>query len=512
MRITSNMLVQQLAQAAKNEGAQKLEVGAAITARISEVLNGFITLDTGDGRPVMARDLSGNSFYPGQTVNFEFAGMDENGVMQIRLNGNDPSSESDSKSISLLLNKLNLTDTQVNRDLVRILSAYRIPLNNENIKAAQELNIQAKGIVQLSDKAGTSVLAENESEPLKLIAARLIEITGTNGKGTAMEGSPAVNKPVGQVAASPVNHAVPTEPNKNIMPIASSHDSEDMINSEASVLGNSDLEAENPDSASSRGDEIKNLLKQLTFEKIGFIIKNQLPNDLGTLDTMEKLILGKKELGIQLRELLVNLKDDTASTPLREVIQNILKAVHIHQTMDAFEFQKQLKSLNQELAVLSAKTEDAATGNQKVMDSLTEVKNSLDFLGRLSESATYLHVPVNLGQGTKPMDLFIQRDKSGKKKVNPKDTRIFISLATNHMETVQCMVEVQEKKLNIGFKLSDADGLDLIGKYFEPLKISLSQLGYSEVMIHGTVYKKPLNLMDITQETSSDLRRIDMKV
>lgn len=499
MRITSNMLVQQLAQAAKSEGAQKLELGAAITARISEVLNGFITLDTGDGKPVMARDLSGNSFYPGQTVKFEFAGMDENGVMQIRLNGNDPSSEPDSKSISLLLNKLNLPDTQMNRDLVRTLSAYRIPLSNENIKAAQELNIQAKGIVQLSEQTGTSVLAENESDPLKLIAARLIEITGTSGKGSAMEGSPAVNVPVRQPAASPVNHAPAIEPNKNNMPIASSPDRADKIDSEASI-------------ESSRGDEIKNLLKELTFEKIGFILKNQLPSDPGTLDTMEKLILGKKELGIQLRELLVNLQDDMTSAPLREAIHTILKAVHIHQTMDAFEFQKQLKSLNQELAALSAQTEDSATGNQKVMDSLTEVKNSLDFLGRLSESASYLHVPVNLGQGTKPMDLFIQRDKSGKKKVNPKDTRIFISLATNHMETVQCMVEVQEKKLNIGFKLSDAGGLDLIGKYFEPLKVSLSQLGYSEVMIHGTVYKKPLNLMDITQEPPSDLRRIDVKV
>ncbi len=502
MRITSNMLVQQLAQAAKSEGAQKLEVGAAITARISEVLNGFITLDTGDGNPVMARDMSGNSFYPGQTVNFKFAGMDENGVMQIRLNENDASSEPDSKSISLLLNKLNLTDTQVNRELVRTLSAYRIPLSNENIKAAQELNIQAKGIVQLSDQTGSSVLADNESEPLKLIAARLVEITSANGKGTSMEGSPTVNWPVEKPAASPVNQG----------PIASSPVSVDMIKSEAPILGDSDLEAGNADSESARGDEIKNLLKQLTFEKIGFILKNQLPGDLGTLDTMNKLILGKKELGIQLRELLVNLQDVTASAPLREAIQNILKAVHIHQTMDAFEFQMQLKSLNQELASLSAQTEDAFTGNQKVLDSLTEVKNSLDFLGRLSESATYLHVPVNLGQGTKPMDLFIQRDKSGKKKVNAKDTRIFISLATNHMDTVQCMVEVQEKKLNIGFKLSDADGLNLIGKYFEPLKVSLSQLGYSEVMVHGTVYKKPLNLMDITQESPSDLRRIDMKV
>jgi len=31
-------------------------------------------------------------------------------------------------------------------------------------------------------------------------------------------------------------------------------------------------------------------------------------------------------------------------------------------------------------------------------------------------------------------------------------------------------------------------------------------------MIHGIVYEKPLNLMDVVQEPADDLRRIDMKV
>jgi len=180
--------------------------------------------------------------------------------------------------------------------------------------------------------------------------------------------------------------------------------------------------------------------------------------------------------------------------------------------MNPFELQKQLKSLSHGLSALSLQISETVLGNQKVQESLTEVKNSLDFLGRLNESATYLHVPVMLGQGTKPLDLYVQRDKSGKKKVNPKDTKIFISLETNHLETVQCLVEIREKKLDIGFKLKDEDALASISGIFDPLKESLNLLGYTDVMIHGIVYEKPLNLMDVVQEPADDLRRIDMKV
>lgn len=552
MRITQGMLVQQAVQAAKNEGIQKAEVGAAITARISEVLNGVLTLDVGNGKQMVARDLSGQNFYPGQTVTFEVVGYDEGGTLQVRLAANESVAGTDTQKLAQMLKSLNLPDTEGNRELIKNLSAYRIPLNPENIKAAQELNVQAKGIVQLTDKAGTAVLAEHEAEPIKQIAARLIEITGTQVKTTSPEpavpGRPSSVQTPAQTIAAQANPAADTEVTPQIklpestLPVTekvsvsanipNDHTEKNEVSKPQTGQINTDtIKPSNPvipenkaelkaavqntanaTNESPRGEELKELLKQLTFEKIGFVLKTQLPADLGTLNTLDKLILGKKELGVQLKELLGNLPNDEVNAPLKEAIQNAVKAVHIHQGMDAFELQKQLKSLNQTLTSLSLHASESVSVNQNMKESLTEVKNSLDFLGRLSESATYLHVPVMLGQGTKPMDLYVQRDKSGKKKVNPNDTRIFISLDTNHMNTVQCLVEVQEKKLNIGFKLADPDALAIISRVFDSLKEALAQQGYTDVNIHGTVYQKPLNLMDITKESPLDLRRIDMRV
>lgn len=540
MRITSGMLVQQLVQAVKNEGLQKPEVGAVITARISQVLNGVLTLDVGSGNPVIAKDLSGRNFQQGQTVSFVVAGFDEGGTLQIRPSADGTSTDSDIDAMTPMLKNMNLPDTPDNRELLHTLSAYRIPLTAENIKAAQDMRIQTKGILLLTDQTGTAVLAENEDATLKQIAGKLVEMTGSSGKGALLrvpspgqlsEKAPAAGIPAlteELVAAAGVKaetdsaevgksaDKMPITP-KNGIPVTGEKPGQaDPLKLSASAIsdaadevpltGKGKLAADDP-----RGTELKEILKQLTFDKIVFVLKNQLPSDVKTLETMEKLLAGKKDLGIQLNELLGNLPEDAGDT-LKEIIRTIGKTVQITPDMNPFDLQKQLKTISQGLSALSAQLSETVLGNQKMQESLSEVKSSLDFLSRLNESATYLHMPVMLGQGTKPMDLYVQRDKSGKKKVNPKDTKIFISLETNHMETVQCLVDVGEKKLDIGFKLKDEDVLSIISGIFEPLKESLNLLGYTDVMIHGMIYEKRLNLMDIVQEPVDEIRQIDMRV
>lgn len=526
------MLVQQLAQALKNQNVQKLEVGAALSARIAEVMNGALTLDIGDGNRLTARELSGRDFQAGQNVVFEVVGFDEGGIPQLRVTGSEQELAPESLDVGPLLKKLNLADTEGNREMLRILSAYRVPLTQQNIRAAQDLSMQAKGIVQLADQGG-DFLTDFEPDTLKEIAIRLIETVGSPDKETALPRS-VDNKTLMASGAGDTNvlkdvkTPISDAEVKGKAPADSILDPKNILfehKERAGELKSSGLntneskfpmgdpakglnsEIEDP----SRETELKTLLKQVTLEKIGFVIKNQLPHDINTFSAIDRLLLGKKDLDFQLRELAGKIPDD-ADVSLKELIQNIGKSLRISPEMNPFELQKELKTLNHSLTSISAQIADTTSETAGVRTALADVKNSLDFLGRLNENATYLHVPVVLGQGTKTMDLYVQRDKSGQKKVNPKDTRIFISLETNHMETVQCLVEVKEKRLDIGFKLADAETLSFISGVFAPLKESLIGLGYTDVMVHGVLYPKPLNLMDITQEPSSDLRRIDMRV
>lgn len=544
MRVTSSMLIQQLVQSVKNEGTAKPDIGKTIVANISEVLNGLLTLDLGNGTSVTAKDLTGRNYGVGQAVAFEVVGYEEGGTLQLRPTEGEPDLTAESRNFSMLLKRMGISDTVGNREVLRVLTAYRIPLNTENVKAALELTVQAKGIVQMASQAGTALLESMESEPLKQIANKLIEITTSQNTPPTIAPDAPLQKGMHPGGSLPVTVEVsgapkaivyetagiaPEIPMENTVkvtempPGTAAKNPEQVINNEIEKLGVLEALPEAPEeiasnvklpqgSESARGEELKELLKQLTMEKIGFILKNQLPGDFGTVSTLDKLILGKKELGVQLRELLVNLPEDAAAAPLRESIQAAVKSVHIHQQMNPFELQTQVKELNQTLSSLLSQVSESDPGGQRLKESLTEVRNSLDFLGKLSESATYLHVPVMLGQGAKPMDIYVQRDKSGRKKVNPHDTRIFISLDTNNLDTVQCLVEIKENKLNVGFKLCDQEALDIIGEYFAPLKESLTDLGYKDILIQGLVYQRPLNMLDITQESFADSRQIDLKV
>ncbi len=541
MRITSNMLVQQLVQAAKSEGVQKPSQGTAITAKIAESLNGLLMLDLGGGNLVAAKDLSGRAFAQGQTVVFDVIGQDESGNLQIRPAAMEGETTDSSETLGQILKKMNMPDTSANKELLKVLSSYRIPLNAENVKTAQEIARQAKGLVQLAETSGADILTGHESEPIKQLATRLAAVAVTQGKSAEPEASTGVKAqaspetPIEVTQQKQTDKAVaekgpPGDGNKPFdMQKTGKMATESKMNTESmkpqvelfepaepikTAVTEKPVKAL-PDKAqneSLRAEGLRETLKQLTFEKIGFVIKNQLPGDMETLGSLDKLIMGRKDLGIQLRELLANLQGDEMAAPLRDAIQNAVKAVHVSQEMNPFELQKQLKDLNLALASVSTQASEMTLGSQRVQEALAEVKSSLDFLGRLSESATYLHVPVNLGQGTKPMDLYVQRDRSGQKKVNPRDTRIFISLDTNTMKTVQCLVQVQDKRLNVGFKMADEEALGKIKAYFKPLEESLANMGYSDVMIHAVVYQKQLNLMDITQEPPLDSRQIDVRI
>jgi flagellar hook-length control protein FliK len=270
------------------------------------------------------------------------------------------------------------------------------------------------------------------------------------------------------------------------------------------------LEAEGNKTAPAAGENLQQIVKQLNFEKISFILKNQLPTDLASLNALEQVVLGKKTLSHQLQGLLEVLPKTDEAALLRASVSAALKAVSASEEIDPVDLQKQIKALKTTLTALSAQASEGA-GTSAAREALTEVKNSLDFLGRLSETATFLHIPINLGQNTKSMDLYVQRDRSGKKKINPQDTKIFISLDTDHLQRVQCLVEMKDQHLSLGFRAADEDVLAALEHWFPSLSEALKQLGYPDARIQGTVIKKPLSLLDIVQDPMTD-RQIDLRV
>lgn len=559
MRITANMLVQQLSQALRAEGGGKVPPGTVLTARVMETLNGTLLLDLGDGQPVTARDQSGGTFLPGQTVVFEAVGRDEAGALQVRALTQEAVQEqgTDDAAIGQLMKRLNLPDTPVNRELIRALAAYQIPLNTDNVRAAQELTLQARGILQMTAESGAAPLADSGGEPLKQVALKLIAATEGNeaavsDRAAAQKGSTPVQKegipavPAGTVPADAPQPAIKPESATAAVPA----NIQRLMEALASQTGDEHAETApaagsprqeppvavtpspekpalepgqglkntapavagtDPEGAAQRGDALRAVLKELTPEKVGFVLKHQLPASLNTLDTIDKMILGKRELGQQLRSLMDLLPQDDAGVGIKTAVTQALKAVRITADLNPFELKDQLKTLNEALSALGSETTAKSTASAPIREALGEVRQSIDFLSRLSENATFLHIPVNLGQGEKKMELYVQRDRSGQKKVNPRDTRIFISLDTDHLDTVQCLVEVKDKRLNLSFRVADDEALAAVSEYFEPLKETLKALDFTDVHVNGTVSRQPLTLLDVTQ-SAPEAGRLDMRV
>lgn len=548
MRVTGGMLIQQLSQALKAGAGQNPAVGAVITARITSVLDGTVLLETGNGKQLPAKDASSAQLQVGQTVNFEVLGYDDDGMVQIRPLFGEPEAlqPEDSDQLTKIMKGISMNDTDANRQLLKALLSYRVPLNATNVKQAQEMAVNAKAILQLTDSHEGQSISKLPEDTLKQIAIKLIENSlpkapvqvaisqssipeGDDGKPQGPPEEPSVLSRGGgklqELHNGAQGNAVSSAPSVTL-PEKQMLSSVDVngakVGKDAQIISETGLEAD--EAVSDTSDVIKapeilskepvvtktdskigvqalrDIISQLSPEKIGFMVKNQLPGNIGTVETIGKVIEGKKAIGEQLQNLLDMLPDDDGTAGVKSAVKSVLNAVRLSQTTDPFELSQEIKNASKAMSELSKGLNAPQSGDARLREAVSEVKSSIDLLARLSESATYLHVPVNMGQGSKPMDLYVQRDRSGQKKVNPNDTRIFISLETNNIDVVQCLVEIKDRRLNVGIKVADEGILEHIEPYLDPLKHALTELGYLDIHLHSSVFTKPLNLMDVTAE------------
>lgn len=546
MRVTQSVIMANINQMLQQGGNAEttLSPGVRFAAQVLSVQDGQLTLMLGKGQTLEAKDLSGAALAAGQNLNFQVTDVGADGKVTVKLVSQE--SESAADPVQTMLGKLKLQDTAENRQMIRSLVNFQIPVTPENIKAASDMKLQAQTAVKLVEQ-GTVIPAETEGDTLlKDAVIQMLKASGSKVSSTATtlpkasEGPPIGTDVDGADIGVPekvpmkpvvVVGSIPEQPKATQLPAAGSPalpaaepDAETAalpskavptengaavkLSSETPVAAKTQTDAAAADLAQTRSQELKTVLGSLNFEKIAFVLKNNLPRDVGTLEAMEQLVFGKKQLSQQVETLLKQLPDRENLQGLKTALKSILSMVNRQGMEDPVQFREQLKSAGHEFrSAMQLLNQDYGTAFPK--ETLSDVRNSMDFLFRMNESLTYLHVPVQLPGGNSSMDLYIQRDKSGQRRINPDDTRIFISLDTHSLDRVQCLAEIRNQQLSLDFRVADEGVQELFLSHFDELKESLAALGYRNVNMNCHISSVPLTLPDVLHMETSGAEQFD---
>lgn len=227
------------------------------------------------------------------------------------------------------------------------------------------------------------------------------------------------------------------------------------------------------------------VLKQIPLERkntiISLLMKNAIPLTLKEVQNLSFFLSNQRQIGHQLDEIL-NLIDKNNNTEVVTITEELKKAVNkINSSIKQGkqieerpyeEFSGLLKELESKSSFLTK--EDRET----LQKSGERLLDSLELQLQLNREDTVLQFPLMMSEYLKNLQIYIMKDKKGKKKIDPKNMSILLNFDTNNMGNVNIYVAVNYKNIVMKMGLSDKGDQNLIERYSDELEGHLQDLGY----------------------------------
>ncbi len=107
-----------------------------------------------------------------------------------------------------------------------------------------------------------------------------------------------------------------------------------------------------------------------------------------------------------------------------------------------------------------------------------DMESNIEFMKTLSETFSYMQMPLKLQNQDAHADLYVYTQKE-KLKRNPDNIHVLLHLTLEHLGDIDISLDKNKYDINTKFMLSDGPSADLIKTNADMLKTALNQQGYS---------------------------------
>ncbi len=250
----------------------------------------------------------------------------------------------------------------------------------------------------------------------------------------------------------------------------------------------------------------------IDYNKLAFLQKNNFTMNLSNLDQIRNIILEEFSFEKQINSLIHTLQKDMSTIHMANALKEIsteLRNMIFDKKIDAGEI---FKKLTNNILNISANIEKGKS-DENLSAQLDSVKNSLEFIGKINQFQTFLQLPLLLENQQKKLELYVLKNNKNSKLQLNQNFKIFLSLNTNYLNTVQAMIETDLKNMNIKFFLDNEEDKKFFLKFDNKLKSIIGNIGYDNANIDFTVTDSKMNLLTFEEKYSQyKLNSIDVKV
>ncbi len=151
-----------------------------------------------------------------------------------------------------------------------------------------------------------------------------------------------------------------------------------------------------------------------------------------------------------------------------------------------------------------------------IMAKATGIEEGIRLLNQISTNNVYVQIPLNLSGFHTTMELYVMKKEKNKKRIDPRNAVVLLSLDTQNLGRVEALMDVKDKNVGINLRAEEQKVIDFMKENYRHLYSSLLEKGYKLVDVRYRLLEERVNPVNAERLAGKELKdgrmSVDLKI
>ncbi len=193
-----------------------------------------------------------------------------------------------------------------------------------------------------------------------------------------------------------------------------------------------------------------------------------------------------------------------------EKLKNTFKSMFISTDSEELKSELDVKKLYTDLTdkldvIKSTAAYSGLPGSDEIAARANSINDGIKLLSQINSSTAYYQIPLNLSGYNTTGELYVMKREHSRKRINPRDVTMFISLDTRNIGRIETIIDIKEKNVSINLRAEEKQIIDFIKENYKFLYTGLVEKGYRLVDIRYRLIEDATNPVNMERNIKKEL-------
>ena len=256
-------------------------------------------------------------------------------------------------------------------------------------------------------------------------------------------------------------------------------------------------------------------LDSVSLDKLAWLASKGLEATPANLESLDNHINSTNKITYLLDELdkQLSVYSDPNLKNLREIVANL--SIRPHELAEVDMVKETLRDLVKAGENIDVYLSKSGINDDGIRNTLSNVKDNIDFMRQINQYSNFIQIPLQMNEKNATADLYVYKDKSRSKLIDPEDATIIIALDLPKSGRIESMIKLNGKSVNATFRLEKSEVGITIKRSEKILSDRLEARGYRLEPIKTIQLNEFFNLIKMEEligSASIDRLHFDLRV